>query len=139
MIALAAMIAALLTVQAPMPKTIDKGERSNVDSAKQAVVRTEAEWKKLWQQHSPDRKKPSVDFSKEMVIGVFMGSRSSAGFGIAILGTSVADGKMVVRYQETMPAKGAMTAQIITSPYQIVTVPKAAGEVKFEKVEKTDK
>ena len=40
-------------------RTVDKGEQSNIDEAKQVVVRTEAEWTKLWQQHSPDRKRPA--------------------------------------------------------------------------------
>ena len=137
MIAAAAAALAAILMATPvleMPKTLDKGDQSNVDSARQVTVRTAAEWNTLWQQHSPDRTQPVVDFSKEMVVGVFMGSRPSAGYTISILSTIQKDGKTLVRYQETMPAKGTMTAQIITSPYHLVAVPKAAGEVAFEKV-----
>ena len=135
MIAAAAALAAILmTVPVlEMPKTLDKGDQSNVDSARQVTARTAAEWNTLWQQHSPDRKQPVVDFSKEMVVGVFMGSRPSAGYTISILSTIQKDGKTLVQYQETMPARGTMTAQIITSPYHLIAVPKAAGEVAFEK------
>ena len=42
---------------------------------------------------------------------------------------------MLVRYQETMPAKGTMTAQILTSPYHLVVVPQVTGSVTFEKVQ----
>jgi len=134
------LIALLLTLavsmlQAPDAiKTIDKGDQSNVDEARQVVVRTDAEWNTLWTRHGGDRKKPAVDFSKEMVIGVFMGSRPSAGYTTTIVSTVSKDGQMIVRYEEKMPAKGTLTAQILTSPYHLVTLPKMAGELKFEKV-----
>ena len=42
----------------------------------------------------------------------------------------------VVRYNETMPPAGAVTAQVLTFPYHLVAIPKAAvTEVKFEKVQ----
>ena len=116
-------------------RTVDKGEQSNIDEAKQVVVRTEAEWTRLWQQHSPDRKRPAVDFAKEMVVGVFMGSRPTAGYNISIVSTFAKDGSVLVRYQESTPRPGALTAQVLTFPYHLVAVPKANGEVKFEKVQ----
>jgi PrcB C-terminal len=114
-------------------RTIDKGEQSNVDSARQIVIRTEADWTKLWQQHSPDRQRPTVDFAKDMIVGVFMGSRSTAGYNISIVSTFAKDGNVLVRYQESTPRPGTMTAQVLTFPYHLVAIPKTAGEVKFEK------
>jgi hypothetical protein len=114
-------------------RTVDKGEQSNVDEAKQVVVRTEAEWTKLWQQHSPDRKRPAVDFSKDMVVGVFMGSRPTAGYNVSIVSTFAKDGKVLVQYRESQPRPGTIAAQILTFPYHLVAVPKTAGDVKFEK------
>jgi hypothetical protein len=116
-------------------RTIDKGEQSNVDSARQVVIRTEADWTKLWQQHSPDRQRPTVDFAKDMIVGVFMGSRSTAGYNISIVSTFAKDGNVLVRYQESTPRPGTMTAQVLTFPYHLVAIPKAAGEVRFEKVQ----
>ena len=114
-------------------RTVDKGEQSNIDEAKQVVVRTDAEWTKLWQQHSPDRQRPAVDFSKDMVVGVFMGSRPTAGYNVSIVSTFAKDGKTLVQYRESQPRPGAMAAQILTFPYHLVAVPKTAGEVAFEK------
>ena len=118
---------------ADTPRTVDKGEQSNVDSARQVVIRTEADWTKLWQQHSPDRQRPTVDFAKDMVVGVFMGSRSTAGYNISIVSTFAKDGNVLVRYQDSAPRPGMMTAQVLTFPYHLVAIPKAAGDVKFEK------
>jgi PrcB C-terminal len=134
MIAAAALAAILMAAPAAeVPRTLDKGDQSNVDDSRQVTVRTAADWAKLWQQHSPDRKRPDVDFSKDIVVGVFMGSRPTAGYTISILSTMEKDGQMLVQYQETMPTKGAMTAQILTSPFHLVAVPKVTGEVRFEK------
>ena len=119
----------------PAMKTIDKGDHSNMDDAKQAAVKTVEAWKQLWQQHSPDRPLPAVDFTKEMVVGAFMGSRPSAGYTLEIVSAIEASGTLVVRYREASPSRGTMTAQVITSPYHLVAVPFFPGEVKFEKVQ----
>ena len=123
--------------QATSPRTIEKGDQSNIDDATQVLVRTEAEWSKLWQRHNPDRPKPAVDFSKEMVVGVFMGSRPNAGFSTAVISATAANGALIVRYRETMPGASSVTAQILTFPYHLVAIPKAdVKDVKFEKAER---
>jgi hypothetical protein len=33
-----------------------------------------------------------------------------------------------------MPARGALTAQVLVSPYHLVAVPKRAGPIAFEKL-----
>ena len=119
----------------PAMKTLDKGDQSNVDDAKQAVVKTEAAWKQLWQQHAPDRPRPAVDFTKEMVVGVFTGSRPTAGYSLEIVNAIEANGTLVVRYREAAPPRGTMTAQVITSLYHLVAVSLFPGDVKFEKVQ----
>ena len=118
----------------PAMKTIEKGDHSNMDDAKQVAVKTAAAFRQLWQQHSPDRPLPAVDFSKEMVVGVFLGSRPTAGYTLEIVSAIQANGTLVVRYREAVPSAGTMTAQVITSPFHLVTVPLFPGEVKFEKV-----
>lgn len=118
------------------PRTIEKGDQSNIDDAKRVLVRTDAEWAKLWQQHQPDRPRPAVDFSKEMVVAVFMGSRPNAGFSTAVTSVTAANGVLIVHYTETRPPAGAVSAQVLTFPYHIVAITKAAvTDVKFEKDE----
>ena len=115
------------------PRTVDKGDFSNVDDNKQTVVRSAAEWRTLWRQHAGERLMPSVDFGKDMVVGVFMGSRPTAGYDIAITKTLEGNGKLRVFYRERMPARGVVLAQVLTFPFHLVAVPKTASEVKFEK------
>jgi hypothetical protein len=114
-------------------KTIEKGTDSAVESAGQFTARTQAEWTKLWKSHAWDRPLPKVDFAREMVVGVFMGSRPTAGFAVEIVRTRVQQGTLIVEYRETPPPADAMTAQILTAPYHLAAIPKFAGPVKFEK------
>jgi hypothetical protein len=122
-------------MQTGPPRTIAKGDQSNIESSTQVLVRNEGEWAALWRRHATGRDQPSVDFTKEMVAGVFMGSRPSAGFSTAIITSMEVKSVLVVRYTETLPPPGAITAQVLTFPYHLVAIPRAdVTEVKFEKV-----
>jgi hypothetical protein len=116
-------------------RMLDKGDQSNMDDGREAVARSAAEFSALWRLHAVDRPQPKIDFSREMVVAVFLGSRPSAGFAIDILGTKDEGGALVVQYRETRPAKGLIAAQMITSAYAIAAVPRREGTVKFERVE----
>ncbi|HZP48293.1 MAG TPA: protease complex subunit PrcB family protein [Vicinamibacterales bacterium] len=128
------MMAAAANAQTP--RTIEKGEQSNIDDAKQVVVRDAAAWRALWQQHQPDRPPPAVDFAKESVVAIFLGSKPTAGYNVTILSTTEGGGALIVKYREERPKPGGITAQILTFPYHIVAIPKVtATNVKFERVE----
>jgi hypothetical protein len=130
------MVVASVLLQGDAPlRVLDKGDQSNVDNARQAVARTAAEWAVLWRQHSPDRPQPTVDFARDMIVGVFLGSRPSAGFAVDVVSAHDEHGALVVQYRETRPPPGAITAQIITSAYCIVALPRRDGYVRFERVQ----
>src|SRR5262245_25034990 len=114
-------------------RTVDKGMMSNVDSKREVVARTDQEFAALWKSHNFDKPAPKVDFSKEMVVAVFMGSRPTGGYAVEIVNASVRNGALVVGYRETSPGPGTITAQILTSPYHIAAVATRSGDVKFEK------
>jgi len=136
-LALTLAVALMQPPPSPAPRTIEKGEQSNIENPKQVLVRTEAELRQLWQEHGAARPLPKVDFSREMVVGVFMGSRPNAGFSTAVTLTTTGNGALIVKYTETAPPPDAITAQILTFPYHLVAIAKAdVKDVKFEKVEK---
>lgn len=121
---------------APLPiRSLDKATQSFVDTPKQVTARTPEEWAAIWNRHAPGRPMPAVDFSRDMVVGVFLGSRNSAGYSVEIVGVEKEGNGVVVRYRETAPGRTAITAQIITSPVHLVAIPKQDGTVRFEKVE----
>lgn len=132
---IAAGLAALLLQAPPAPRDIDRGDQSNVDDERQLVVRSGAEFATLWRRHNPNRPQPRVDFQKEMVVAVFLGSRPVPGFSVEIANVAVAGDALVVQYREARPAPGAIAAQVLTFPFHIVAVPARAGPVRFERIE----
>jgi hypothetical protein len=84
-------------------RTVDKGAQSNVDDRLTASAHTEAEWTTLWKKHNFEKPAPRVDFSKEMVVAVFMGSRPTAGFSVELLPLPSETGSSVVTYREAQP------------------------------------
>ena len=135
---LAALIVSLAMQAATPPpvQTIARETMSRLDQPKQAVARTAAEWTALWRQHAGDTPAPAVDFSTRTVVAVFLGTRGTAGFAVDITGTRETGGVLIVEWRERRPDRDAISAQVLTSPVQIATVPKFAGEIRFEKVER---
>ena len=136
MIAWAAALVAAFLQTAALPAqtmtTLAKGAHSGVETPRQVVARSAVEWKTLWQAHARDQPAPEVDFTRDMVVGVFMGTKPTGGFGVEIVGTRRDQDSLIVEYRETRPGRGAITAQIITMPFHLVAIPRFAGDVRFE-------
>ena len=127
----AILVAAVLQATVPV-RSLDKGPMSQVDGARQAVARSSTEWDALWRQHAGDRARPAVDFSKDMAVAVFLGTRSSSGFSVEIVGAREEGPALVVMYRESRPQPGTVAAQVLTAPYHIVAVPKH-GDIRWER------
>ena len=115
--------------------SVAQGTRSRIQEPRQVVVRTAADWQTLWTAHD-SAAAPNVDFSSSIVVGVFLGTRPTAGFSVRITAVTAKDGSAVVEYVEGRPRPGGMTAQVLTSPFHIVTVPRTIETVTFKQVEK---
>jgi PrcB C-terminal len=126
----------MLAMQAPSIQTVVTDMMSQVESPKQVVARTSAEWTKLWRDHAGETAVPQVDLASRTVVAVFLGTRSSAGYLVEITGTRHDKGALVVEWRERRPERDQVSAQVITSPAHIATIPKFAGEIRFEKVER---
>ena len=132
-----ASLTSVIGAQTPMtgPRTIAKGDHTYIGSPRDVVIRTPEEWVAFWNEHAPERARPDVDFSKEMVVGVFLGSKPTAAYSVAIVSTLAKNDSLLVQYRVSQPPAGSIRAQVITFPYHLVAVPKsAAKDVKFEKL-----
>lgn len=136
MIAPFILAAAMQAAPAPPVQVISREMMSQVDDPRQVVARSAAEFAALWKQHAGSKPAPPVDFGSRMVVAVFLGTRTSAGFSAEIVRTREADGKLIVEWQERRPGRDEVSAQVMTSPAIVATIPKFAGDVTFEKVEK---
>jgi hypothetical protein len=123
----------MLSAQTSPPsfKDVSKGNSSEQQDAKQVTVRTAAEWNTLWKGHAPTTKTPTVDFTKDMVVGIFLGTKPSDGHQVDIVGVRTEEKELIVEYVQRQPGRGTMAAQILTEPYHLVAVAKHPGPVRF--------
>jgi len=118
-------------------QTIEQGLRSGIQVPRTVLIRNESAWKNLWIEHerglSTAPAAPVMDFSKEMVIAVFLGMRRTGGYSVAIKDISVRqpDAPIWVSFEEVKPGKGCMVTQVLTSPFQIVRLARVEGPVTF--------
>lgn len=68
----------------------------------------------------------AVDFTKEEVLAVFDGSHSSGGYDITVDSVKDEGGVRKIHITHTIPGEGCAVSSAITSPYQIVVVPRSS-------------
>jgi hypothetical protein len=114
--------------------TIAAGQQSGVEKQREIVIRTAADWKALWLEHSPDEPMPAIDFSKSVVAGVFLGVRSTGGYSATIASVDREGKGIVVRWREQKPDPNAMVIQMLTFPFVLVRIDNAgASAVTFRR------
>jgi uncharacterized membrane protein len=112
--------------------TVARGESSGIVDSQRAIVRDAGQWRALWAAHAgPATTAPDVDFASRMVAAVFAGERPTPGFGIEITGTARDGQALTLAVTERSPAPGMIAAQILVTPFHIVTLPRYDGEVRF--------
>lgn len=133
------VVAALFAWQGPFAMTtIARGGVSQILEPREVVVRSAPEWEALWRDHAgSEAGRPVVEFPGQMVVGVFLGARRTAGYAVEITNVAVEDGTLVVRYTETAPGPDVIVAQVLTAPFHLVRVDRVDGPVRFERTVKT--
>jgi hypothetical protein len=73
---------------------------------------------------------PKVDFSNQRVVLVYMGQRPTAGYGLRLASDKFRTYKQTaeVTLEWLKPGKGMVTAQVITNPCVVLTIPRAGYE-----------
>lgn len=103
-----------------------KGTHSGVNEPRRLVITDEKGWEHLWQTvhaaASPQPPVPQVDFSRHMVLAVFMGRKPTSGFAVQITEVVACNNEVLAFVKETAPPP---------NPFHIVVVPKVNGTVSF--------
>jgi hypothetical protein len=126
-------VASIAQTGIPMEK-VAAGERSGIAAARQVVVRNETEWQQLWSEVGTRQATPVVDFHARMIVGVFLGMRSTSGFSVQFVEVREDSGEMWVKYAERRPSPRTPVLQVLTAPFVLVSVPKHEGSVRFGEV-----
>jgi len=117
----------------PVPfKVLQSGGYSGIEEHREVVIRNAKEWSALQLEPSPQgTPAPAVDFTKSMVIGVFLGTRPTGGHAVAIDRIERDGDDLLVTYRERRPGPNDIASQVITTPFQLVTTAAFAGRVRF--------
>jgi hypothetical protein len=113
---------------------------SGFDSQARLVVRDAATWQAIWAQIFKGGSVPTipvVDFSREMLVVVALGSHSSGGYGILIDGASeLSSGNVSVAVRSIAPGAGCGVTAAFTQPVDIARMSRRGSAVNF--VERTE-
>ena len=116
---------------------------SGFDRPARLVVRDAANWQTIWAQTFKGGSVPTipvVDFSREMLVVVALGSHSSGGYGILIDGASeAATGNISIAVRSISPGARCGVTAAFTQPVDIARMPRRDGAVSFvERSQVTD-
>jgi hypothetical protein len=116
-------------------KTVDAQRYSGITEARTVVIADAAAWAALWEHHvreqNPVPRAPSVDFSQQMVLGVFIGQRADSCSMVTVQKIYRTATRLVAEYSETAADAGASCAAVTTHPSHLVVVPRGPGPVEF--------
>jgi hypothetical protein len=115
---------------------IEQAQQSGVREERFAVVRDDAAWRALWDEHkrffAPPPPPPAVDFTREMVIAVFLGERPNLCYAVAIEAIRAA-AALLVEYREHAPPPAALCGAALSFPAHLVRLQRSAAPVQFVK------
>jgi hypothetical protein len=115
-------------------RNVEPTVRSQITEQRNVVVRDEAAWAALWTEHAgKDVALPKIDFSKEMVVGVFRGPQPDTCRGTGISNIEFREGRLNVGYIDWVPGPGIACGAMITYPWHLVITNRSDAPVEFIK------
>ena len=107
----------------------------NVDHPRRQVVRNTVEldslWRQMWWQGGEYPVAPAVDFSRELVVAVTMGERSSGGYTIRVDSVYRSNGGYEVVVRSESPGASCPVTAALTAPADAVKLPGVTGAIRF--------
>jgi len=113
--------------------TLDIGAQSGCVRGAKMLISSEAEWQRVWKLHmQPQEIKtsaPPVDFEKQSVVALLMGTRSGgASIQIVQVVPSAAIKSTTIYYAQT---PGWKDAKVASQPFHFAVIPKVEGALRF--------
>lgn len=95
---------------------------SGIKGARRLVIRDSSTWSQFWSELGAGVR-PHVDFTRDLVIAVASGERTTGGHAIAVERVGRSGGELRIEVVETSPAPDCMTTAALTQPVDVVMVP----------------
>ncbi len=111
---------------------IDHQNVSGIDTPQNLVVKDASSWAAVWERHAgKGAKLPEVDFTKFMVLGVFLGQQADGCHDTNIVNVDRSGDKLNVTIRNTVPGPLVRCIMMMTSPAHLIMVERAEGKVEF--------
>lgn len=112
-----------------------RGDGGTFSGFEVRLVREELEWRDVWariagRQLEPPAA-PEVDFARTTLVLLALGERPSTGYGLELRALERRGASLFVHARETRPAPDSMQAQVLTSPYLVLAVPRHDGPLQL--------
>lgn len=111
---------------------------SQIQNEETLTIRTQDELMAFWVRHRGAQDggaaMPVVDFSTQMLVGVFLGARPSSGYEVRIENVQQTPQGLVVEYREETPPQGTFGATVMTYPHELKVVPRSDLPVQFKRL-----
>ena len=98
--------------------------RTGIGESRRLVIRDANAWAQFWSELGVGEQ-PNVDFTRDVVVAVAAGQRSTGGFEIVVDRITQTDGELSVEVVERTPGPNCMTTASLTQPVDVVVVPVA--------------
>lgn len=119
--------------------SITHGDDSGYRKADRMVIGSKERWNGLWRKHTldllPPPPVPEIDFTRDEVIAVFAGEKSSSGYSIRVAAVETSNDSeiLIVKIRQDKPGK--IAEDVITRPYHMVSIPRrGVASVIFEDI-----
>jgi hypothetical protein len=116
-------------------ESVSHQSHSYIDQQRFVVISDASAWAALWEEHhrgiSPTPALPDVDFSENIVIGVYLGIRPNGCYGVGIDRIYRSGETNIVEYTERTPSENDICTMALVSPSHLVTIPKTPHPFEF--------
>jgi hypothetical protein len=102
-------------------RRIGQWSTSGITTPARLVIRDDSSYARFWSSLGAGQR-PSVDFSRDVVIAVAAGQQATGGHGIAVERVTRADQGLAVEVVQSSPGPGCVVTQALTQPVDVVVV-----------------
>lgn len=98
----------------------------------QVVATNDGQWRELWGRVRSGEP-ATMDFGKEMAIGLFLGHRSDGGYDINVLEVTERNNAILVTYEEQIAGDNCARIGMPTSPSIIIAINRTSKPIQYKK------
>jgi hypothetical protein len=109
-------------------RRIGQWSSSGITAPARVVIRDDAAYARFWAGLGDAGSRPSVDFTRDIVIAAAAGQQTTGGHSISVERVTRVGAGLAVEVTETVPPQGCAVTQALTQPVDVVVVAAADAQ-----------